>query len=231
MAELLFKSDAYLTHCNARVLEAEPEGIVLDQTVFYATGGGQPGDIGRLRFSDGAVEIIATRYRREDGEILHIPAEGAALPQPGTNVEAHIDWDLRHCHMRMHTCLHLLGAVLKYPVTGGQIGADKSRLDFDMPEPPERDEVERALNALIEADHPVTSRWIDEAELDPALIRTMSVKPPSGVGRIRLLDIPGVDLQPCGGTHVKSTAEIGPVEIVKIEKKGRQNRRVQVALR
>ncbi len=231
MTELLFQSDTYLTQCSARVLEAGPDGIVLDQTVFYATGGGQPGDVGRLRFDGGAVEIVATRYRRADGEILHVPAEEVQLPAPGTEVQAEIDWELRHRHMRMHTCLHLLGAVLQFPVTGGQIGADRSRLDFDMPDPPDKDEVNRALNALIEADHPVQSRWIDEADLDPGLIRTMSVKPPTGVGRIRLLDIPGVDLQPCGGTHVKSTAEIGLAEVTKIEKKGRQNRRVHVVLR
>lgn len=230
MTQTLFQKDAYLRCCSATVIESSPDGIVLDRTVFYATGGGQPGDRGRLRFQDREIAIETARYRRDDGEILHVPATDSELPAPGTEVEAGIDWDLRHRHMRMHTCLHLLGAVLKYPVTGGQVGAEKSRLDFDMPEPPDKDEIDRALNALIEADHPVTSRWIDEADLDPALIRTMSVKPPTGVGRIRLLDIPGVDLQPCGGTHVRSTAEIGPVEIVKIEKKGRQNRRVQVAL-
>ncbi len=231
MAELLFQSDPYLTHCTAVVVEADPEGIVLDRTVFYATGGGQPGDIGRLRHAAGDVKITTARYRRDDGEILHAPAPESRLPAVGDEVEAEIDWGLRHRHMRMHTCLHLLGAVLKFPVTGGKIGADRSRLDFDMPDPAEKGEVTAALNALIEADHPVNSRWIDEADLDPALIRTLSVKPPSGVGRIRLLDIPGIDLQPCGGTHVKSTGEIGPVEVVKIENKGRQNRRVQVALR
>jgi len=230
MTKALYSHDAYQTECTAAVVEADEGGIVLDRTVFYPTGGGQPGDRGRLRFDGGEVRIETTRYRRADGEILHVQAAGSALPPPGTQVTAAIDWELRHRHMRMHTCLHLLGAVLKYPVTGGQIGADKSRLDFDMPDPPEKDAVNAALNRLIAEDHPVQSRWIDEADLDPGLIRTMSVKPPTGVGRIRLLDIPGVDLQPCGGTHVKSTAEIGPVEIVKIEKKGRQNRRVQVAL-
>jgi len=230
MTEALFQQDAYLTTCPARVIEAGDDGIVLDRTVFYPTGGGQPGDRGWLRFDGQQVVIETTRYRRDDGAIIHVPAQGAALLPAGTEVEAEIDWDLRHRHMRMHTCLHLLGSVLQFPVTGGQVGADKSRLDFDMPEVPDKDEVNRALNALIEADHPVTSRWIDEADLDPALIRTMSVKPPSGVGRIRLLDIPGVDLQPCGGTHVRSSAEIGPAEVTKIEKKGRQNRRVHVVL-
>jgi len=230
MTEPLYQQDAYLKSFSAKVVEIGPEGVVLDRTVFYPVGGGQPGDSGVLRFGDAETRIETTRYRRDDGEIVHVPAEGAELPAPGTAVEAEIDWDRRHRHMRMHTCLHLLGAVLKFPVTGGQVGADKSRLDFDMPEPPEKEAVNGELNALIAADHPVTSRWIDEADLDPGLVRTMSVKPPTGVGRIRLLEIPGVDLQPCGGTHVRSTAEIGPVEIVKIEKKGRQNRRVQVAL-
>jgi len=230
MTEALFQQDAYLTTCPARVTEAGDDGIVLDRTVFYPTGGGQPGDRGWLRFDGRQIEIETTRYRPGDGAIVHIAAAGAALPAPGAEVEAEIDWTVRHRHMRMHTCLHLLGSVLQFPVTGGQIGLAKSRLDFDMPDPPDKEQVNRALNALIEEDHPVTSRWIDEADLDPALIRTMSVKPPTGVGRIRLLDIPGVDLQPCGGTHVRSSAEIGPAEVTKIEKKGRQNRRVHVLL-
>jgi misacylated tRNA(Ala) deacylase len=230
MTEDLFRNDAYRRECSARVIESDTEGIVLDRTVFYPTGGGQPGDRGELRFDGGVTPIETTRYRRDDGEIVHVPAEGAELPEPGTEVEAEIDWDRRHRHMRMHTCLHLLGAVLKFPVTGGQVGADKSRLDFDMPESADKEAVTAELNALIRAAHPVESRWIDEADLDPALVRTMSVKPPTGVGRLRLLDIPGVDLQPCGGTHVRSTDEIGAATVTKIEKKGRQNRRVHVVL-
>jgi len=230
MTEALHQFDAYLKSAPASVVESSDTGIVLDKTIFYALGGGQPGDTGMLRWTGGETAIVDTRYRREDGEILHLPAPGAALPPVGTEVEGVIDWEQRHRHMRMHTCLHLLGAVLKFPVTGGQVGAEKSRLDFDMPDPPDKEEINRQLNALIEADHPVTSRWIDEADLDPALIRTMSVKPPTGVGRIRLLDIPGVDLQPCGGTHVRSTGEIGRAEVTKVEKKGRQNRRVHVVL-
>ena len=230
MTEALFQNDAHRRTCDATVIESSPDGIVLDQTVFYPLGGGQPGDSGTLTGAAGETRIQTTHYRRDDGEILHVPAEGSPLPATGTQVKAEIDWDRRQRHMRMHTCLHLLGAVLQYPVTGGQVGADKSRLDFDMPESPDKAEVTAELNALIEAGHPVQSRWIDEEDLDPALIRTMSVKPPSGVGRIRLLEIPGVDLQPCGGTHVKSTDEIGPVEITKVEKKGRQNRRVHVVL-
>lgn len=230
MTESLFQQDAYLRECTATVLESAAEGIVLDRTVFYATGGGQPGDRGELRFDGAATPINTTRYRREDGAILHVPADGASLPEAGATVEAAIDWETRHRYMRMHTCLHLLGAILKFPVTGGNIGAERSRLDFDMPEAPDKAEVTAALNALIERALPVNSRWIDESDLDPGLIRTMSVKPPSGVGRIRLLEIPDVDLQPCGGTHVRRTDEIGPAEVVKIEKKGRQNRRVHVVL-
>lgn len=231
MTEPLYQSDAYLKDCTAMVLEATPDGIVLDRTVFYPVGGGQPGDTGRLRTGDGAeIPIVDTRRRRDDGAIVHVPAPDAPLPGSGETVTAEIDWDCRYRHMRMHTCLHLLGAVLKFPVTGGNISAEKSRLDFDMPEPPDKEQVNAELNRLIAGDHTVRSRWIDEADLDPALIRTMSVKPPSGVGRIRLLEIPGVDLQPCGGTHVKTTSEIGRAEVTKVEKKGRQNRRVHVVL-
>jgi len=230
MTEPLFQNDAYLTSFSAKVVESGPEGVVLDRTAFYPTGGGQPGDSGTLTSTAGETRIETTRYRRDDGEIVHVPAEGSALPAPGTAVEGEIDWDRRNRHMRMHTCLHLLGAVLQYPVTGGQVGAEKSRLDFDMPEAPDKAEVTEKLNALIQAGHPVQSRWIEEDDLDPALIRTMSVKPPTGVGRIRLLEIPDIDLQPCGGTHVKSTDEIGPVEVTKVEKKGRQNRRVHIVL-
>ncbi len=230
MTEALFQHDAYLKSTSAKVVESSADGIVLDRTVFYPLGGGQPGDIGKLTWADGEVEVVDTRYRRGDGEILHIPITDGTLPEVGQKVDASIDWALRYRHMRMHTCLHLLGAVLKFPVTGGNIGADKSRLDFDMPEPPDKDEINQQLNRLISENHPVQSRWIDEADLDPALVRTMSVKPPTGVGRIRLLDIPGVDLQPCGGTHVRSTDEIGPATVTKVEKKGRQNRRVHVVL-
>ncbi|MGK7296752.1 MAG: alanyl-tRNA editing protein, partial [Candidatus Wenzhouxiangella sp. M2_3B_020] len=171
-------------------------------------------------------------WRRGDGAILHVPDEEALLPAVGAQVVAAIDWSRRYRHMRMHTCLHLLGAVLEYPVTGGNISAEKSRLDFDMPESPDKERVNAELDALIKAGHPIESRWISEEELDenPQLIRTMSVKPPRGVGSIRLLDIPGVDLQPCGGTHVKRTDEIGSARVTKVEKKGRQNRRVHLVL-
>jgi misacylated tRNA(Ala) deacylase len=230
MTELLFQHDAYQRQCEAHVVESSTEGIVLDRTVFYPTGGGQPGDQGRLAWGESETPIVDTRWRRADGAVVHVPADESLLPEVGAQVVAAIDWDLRYRHMRMHTCLHLLGAVLNFPVTGGNISSTKSRLDFDIPDAPDKEEVTRELNELINAAHPVTSRWIDEADLDPGLVRTMSVKPPSGVGRIRLLDIPGVDLQPCGGTHVRATDEIGPARVSKIEKKGRQNRRLHVVL-
>ena len=231
MTQALFREDAYRRHCQATVEEVTDQGIVLDATVFYPLGGGQPGDIGVLHFNQGQVEIVDTRHG-DGGCILHVPADDAILPGAGEQVTAEIDFERRHRLMRMHTCLHLLSAVLPYPVTGGQVSDGSGRLDFDLPDSPDKTEVERALNELIEADHPVGSRWIDEAELEarPELVKTLSVQPPKGAGRIRLIDIPGVDLQPCGGTHVAHTGEIGPVRIKKIEKKGRQNRRVKLEL-
>lgn len=226
----LFRDDAYRRDCQTRVEALTDAGVILEATVFYPTGGGQPGDTGQLRWSNGAAEVIDTRHG-PDGTIVHILAEGSAVPEPGTEVTATIDFDRRHRLMRMHTCLHLLSAVLPYPVTGGQVGDGSGRLDFDLPDSPDKAEVERALNALITADHPVGSRWIDEAELEarPELVKTLSVKPPKGAGRIRLIEIPGIDLQPCGGTHVARTGEIGTVTVRKIEKKGRQNRRVKLS--
>lgn len=232
MTELVFRRDAYLDHCSARVMSVKDETVVLERTVFYPMGGGQPGDTGYLEFADGRrVRVRDTRWG-EAGVVRHLLEDGEQAPEIGEEVTARIDWGRRYALMRMHTCLHLLGAVLPYGVTGGQVGEEKSRLDFDMPDVPDKDEVTRGLNELIQADHPVRDRWITEAELDaqPELIRTMSVKPPRGVGDIRLLEIPGVDLQPCGGTHVRRTSEIGPVWVSKIEKKGKQNRRVYVEL-
>lgn len=231
MTELLFRDDAYLGSCRARVVSAGRDGIVLDRTVFYARGGGQPGDTGRLETAAGSVTIEDAVYG-PDGGIRHMPAEGSPLPGPGEEVEAVIDWDRRHAHMRMHTCLHLLGSVLRFPVTGGNVGAGRSRLDFDMPDVPDRPEVEEAVNALVGRDLPVTSFWITWEELDarPELVRTLSVSPPRGAGRIRLVEIPEVDLQPCGGTHVRRTGEVGKVTVSRIDKKGRLNRRVYVEL-
>lgn len=234
MTRFLFRDDAYLASTSAKVLEVTPEGgIVLDQTVFYASSGGQPGDSGRLILSDGSSIAIATAIH-PDGDktrIVHVPAEGQLLPAPGDGVTAELDWDRRHRLMRMHTALHLLSVVFPFPVTGGQIGEDKGRLDFDMPEVPDNlDALAAELNAMIAADHPVSSEWITDAEMEERadLIKTMKVKPPMGQGRVRLVRIGDVDLQPCGGTHVASTAEIGNVALGKIEKKGKQNRRVSL---
>jgi misacylated tRNA(Ala) deacylase len=235
MTEELFREDAYLQSCEAVVIAAGPEGIELDRTVFYPMGGGQPGDTGTLQDPGGQVIAIAdTRKGPAPGQVLHIPAPGALLPTVGTRVTASLDWARRHRLMRMHTCLHLLCAVVPAGVTGGQVGDSRSRLDFDVGEQTlDKAEIERRLNELIAANHPAVPRWItdDELQARSELVRTMSVKPPTGQGRVRLLEIgPGVDLQPCGGTHIRATGEIGPVVVEKIENKGKRNRRVVVAL-
>lgn len=230
MSERLFEQDAYLQECTATVAAADEDGIVLDRTVFYPLGGGQPGDRGWLETAAGErIGIVDTR-KGEAGAIRHVPAGDALLPAPGEQVRAVIDWELRYRHMRMHTCLHLVGAVIPHGVTGGNIGAEKSRLDFDMEETLDKEAVTAAVNALIAGDHEVQSRWITGQELrdQPELVRTMSVSPPMDAGHIRLLEIPNVDLQPCGGTHVRRTGEIGPIRVSKIEKKGRHNRRVNI---
>jgi len=231
MTEPLFREDSYLRECPARVLSADAEGIVLDRTVFYPMGGGQPGDTGAIRWAGGSIEVVDTRYG-DDGEIRHLFATDQTPPAAATEVTAAIDWERRYRHMRMHTGLHLLGAVLNYGVTGGNISAQKSRLDFDMSDTVDKEQVTEALKALVADDHPVSCRWITDEELDlqPELVRTMSVKPPRGVGKIRLLEIAGVDLQPCGGTHLHSTAEVGDISLGKVEKKGKHNRRVYIQL-
>jgi misacylated tRNA(Ala) deacylase len=234
MTEELFRADAYLKDCEAVVTAADAAGIRLDRTVFYPLGGGQPGDTGTLTLADGStIEIADTRKGTGPGEILHVPAPGQPTPAPGTKVKAAIDWKRRYVHMRVHTSLHLLSAVVTGGVTGGQIGDGKGRLDFDLPDTAlDKDQIEAKINALIGADHPVEPEWITDAELEakPELVRTMSVKPPKGQGRVRLLKIPGVDLQPCGGTHVARTGEIGRIQVTKIENKGRHNRRINLAL-
>jgi misacylated tRNA(Ala) deacylase len=234
MTERLFLDQPDLARVDATVLASAPEGIVLDRTIFYARGGGQPGDTGMLWWEGGEIAIADTV--KGDGEtILHLPAQGLPLPTPGIVVSAEIDWDRRHKLMRMHTAMHLLCSLIKgAAVTGGSVGADRSRLDFDLPNPPAKEDVEAGLNALIDADHPVRIEWVDETVLDtdPGLVRTMSVKPPRGMGRLRLMRIGDetlVDLQPCGGTHVSRTGEIGPIQVVKIENKGKQNRRIIIA--
>ncbi len=236
MTEPLF-CDAYLRTATGRVTALTPEGgIVLDASLFYPTGGGQPGDSGWLDWSGGSLGV-ATAVKGEAGRIILVPDSPVALPIVGVEVTQRLDWGRRYGHMRIHTALHLLSVVVPLPVTGGQIGAERGRLDFDMPEPPaDVAALEAALNALIARDLPVTDAWITDAELaaNPGLVKTMSVRPPVGQGRVRLVRIGAaedqVDLQPCGGTHVARTGEIGRVRISRIEKKGRQNRRVTIEL-
>jgi misacylated tRNA(Ala) deacylase len=231
MTDELFRKDSYLKECDAQVVAVTDRAVVVERTVFYPLGGGQPGDTGSMSWSAGSASIVDTRYG-DSGEILHLVDDDNPLPAVGETVHLELDWDRRYRHMRMHTAMHLLGAVLKYGVTGGNISADKSRLDFDMEDAVDKEAVGAAVQALVEEDHAVSCRWISDAELDanPDLVRTMSVQPPRGKGQVRLLEIEGVDLQPCGGTHLKTTAEVGKVRIGKVEKKGRRNRRVNIHL-
>ncbi|WP_137937887.1 alanyl-tRNA editing protein [Chitinivorax sp. B] len=235
MTQCLFRDDAYLTSCDAEVIAIDERGIQLSHTVFYPLGGGQPGDTGQLQHADGRiVRITDTRKGEGLDSIVHIPAPESPSLRVGDRVTATIDWDRRYRLMRIHTALHLLSVALPYPVTGGQIAEDKGRLDFDLQgEQPDKTTAAAFLNALIEAAHPVSTHWITDEELDaqPELIKTMSVSPPRGVGRVRLLkigDMQQIDLQPCGGTHVRNTQEIGPMLVQKIESKGKQNRRVVI---
>ncbi|MBL4666166.1 MAG: alanyl-tRNA editing protein [Sneathiella sp.] len=233
MTIALFRDDSYQTSCSATVVAInERNGITLDQTVFYPTGGGQPGDTGKMTLVDGtSVQILTTVKGDTPDEIVHVLEENAALPSVGDSVTVEIDWEKRYRLMRMHSCLHLLSAALPYPVTGGQVSDGKGRLDFDLPEATlDKAEITEMLNALIAQDLPVTSDWITDEELDakPELVKTMSVQPPRGSGKIRLIKIQDTDLQPCGGTHIRKTSEIGAGRVRKIEKKGRQNRRVSL---
>jgi misacylated tRNA(Ala) deacylase len=237
MTELIFRDDAYVRSCTARVVAADERGIRLDRTVFYPTGGGQPGDAGMLRLASGeTIAIVDTVKGDAPDEVIHVPTPGTSLPSPGTELTAELDWDRRYRLMRMHTCLHLLCAVVPGAVTGGQVSDGRGRLDFDVPGASlDKEAIAVQLNALIAAGHEVKPRWISDEELaaHPELVRTMSVKPPVGAGRVRLMEVAGldlpIDLQPCGGTHIRNTAEIGPVVIGKIENKGRQNRRINIA--
>ncbi|KRE12576.1 Ala-tRNA(Pro) hydrolase [Bosea sp. Root483D1] len=234
--ELLFRDDAYLAETPATVVSInERGGIELDRTVFYATGGGQPGDAGALVRNGGSEIAIGTAiYNPEDkSRILHVPLEGQAAPAIGDKVTAKLDWERRLKRMRIHTALHLLSVVLPYPVTGGAIGDGDGRLDFDIPEGGlDKAELTEKLNALVARNAAISESWITDEELDanPGLVKTMSVKPPRGSGRVRLVSIEGIDLQPCGGTHVRNTSEIGAVAVTDVEKKGKQNRRVRIAL-
>lgn len=237
MTEQLYRSDAYLKSTSAKVLAVnERGGIVLDRTPFYASAGGQPGDKGTITFAGGTCPIATTVYDTDKTTIVHVAAEGAPKPAPGDTVDIALDWETRLKHMRMHTALHLLCSLVKFPVTGGQIGADEGRLDFDIEDASavDKDKLTEEVMALVEANHAVTEKWITDAELEanPGLVRTMSVKPPMGSGKVRLVLIGengSVDTQPCGGTHVRSTGEIGKVAVTKIEKKGKINRRIRVA--
>ena len=238
MTEQLYRKNAYQRDCTAQVLAVNDRGgVILDRTVFYAAAGGQPGDKGVLETEGGgSCPIATTVYDADKRTIVHVPAEGSTPPKPGQIVRASVDWGFRSPVMRMHTCLHLICALVKFPVTGGQVNPDDSRLDFDIDDPSavDKDKLTVDLNALIAADHPVSERWISDAELEanPGLIRTMSVKPPMGTGRVRLVLIGengAVDMQPCGGTHVRRTGEIGRVVVTKIEKKGKLNRRIRVS--
>ena len=232
--EELFRDDAYLKECAATVTAVDAAGIRLDRTVFYPMGGGQPGDSGLLTRADGRTIAIAdTRKGAAPGEIVHVPAAPVDDLAPGETVTASIDWARRHRHMRVHSCLHLLCAAVPAGVTGGSIGDGKGRLDFDSGDAAlDKAAIEATLNALIARNLPLSARWIDDAELaaHPELVRTMSVKPPVGQGRVRLMEVAGTDLQPCGGTHVRATGEIGAVRVDKIESKGKRNRRVSLSL-
>jgi len=236
MTDLVFRDDAYARSCPAQVVAADDRGIRLDRTVFYPTGGGQPGDTGTLRLASGeTIAIIDTVKGDAADEVIHVPAPGTLLPAPGTELTAEIDWERRYRLMRMHSCLHLLCAVVPGAVTGGQVSDGRGRLDFDVPGASlDKEAIAARLNELIAAGHEVTPRWITDAELAarPELVRTMSVKPPAGAGRVRLMEVAGadaaIDLQPCGGTHIRNTKEIGSIKINKIENKGRQNRRINL---
>lgn len=231
----LFREDAYLKTCDATVTEVTVTdagaGVCVDRTVFYPEGGGQPGDTGVITRADGAqLTVTDTRKDRDTGAHLHLLEGDAAPPAIGEKVTLKIDWARRHRLMRMHSCMHMLCAVIPAPVTGGAIHDGSARIDFNLPEPPDKAQIESELQRVIAEDHPMTLRWISDAEMDaqPELVRTMSVKPPRGSGRVRLVEFGGADLQPCGGTHVASSGEIGAVRIQSIKNKGKQNRRITV---
>jgi misacylated tRNA(Ala) deacylase len=230
----LFRDDAYLRDCDARVTAVHDGAIEFDRTVFYPLGGGQPGDRGWLVLPDGTrLGIVDTRKGETPDRIRHLLAPGSAPPAAGTPVRLELDWERRHVLMRLHTALHVMSCVVVAPVTGGNIGEDRGRLDFDIdPALLDPQRIERETNALIARAVATSTVWISDEELEqrPELVKTMSVKPPRGAGRVRLLEIPGIDLQPCGGTHVANIAEIGAISVVKISNQGKHNKRVEIAL-
>ncbi len=232
MTEELFREDSYLARCDALVVALDGLNLYLDRTVLYPTGGGQPGDRGRLILGGGNALAVEDTLKGAQG-IAHRLAEGSTAPDPGAQLVAEVDWPRRHRLMRMHSAMHLLCAAVGCPVTGGQVGEAKSRLDFDLQgQAVDKDEVAERIARWIAEDHRVRHYWIDADELEarPELVRTMSVRPPTAGGRVRLVEIAGIDLQACGGTHVRSTAEIGFLQIGKLENKGRQNRRISLTL-
>jgi misacylated tRNA(Ala) deacylase len=232
MLEELFRQDAYLKEADASVTAVEERGVRLDRSIFYPTGGGQPGDTGVLRWDGGEAKVVDS-VKADGGDVLHVLAPDAPQPAVGTKVHAVLDWERRYRHMRMHTAMHVLSAVIKGNVTGGQVGADKSRLDFNLEgDVPTKEWVTEEINKLLATDHPVDAQWITDEEMTsrPELVKTMSVRPPMGAGKVRLLKIDGVDLQACGGTHVANTSEIGRVECTKVENKGKMNRRFIISL-
>ena len=234
MTESLYRDDPYRGEAEAVVEGADERGIRLDRTVFYPRSGGQAGDSGQLVLGDGRALAIADTVKGEAAEIFHVPAPGQeallASLTPGQDLAARLDWDRRYRHMRFHTATHLLCAIIPHQTNGCSITAGYARLDFDMVEPLDREHLERELARLVAGGHEVRTVWITDEELDakPDLVRTMSVKPPRGVGKVRLLEIAGVDLQPCGGTHVANTREIGALRVTKIEKKSARTRRVVI---
>ena len=234
MTEEIFRDDAYAQSCTANVLEADERGVILDRTVFYSEGGGQPGDTGTITTADGSSVRVVGTYKDRDGRgILHVLAEGENPLTAGTEVTAEIDWDRRYKHMRMHSCLHLLCSLVDGGVTGGSISVEKSRLDFDLEDVTlDKEDLTAGLNRLVEENHCLSASWINDEEMEAQqdLVRTMSVKPPTGTGKVRLMHVVGMDLQPCGGTHVKASGEIGQVRVSKIENKGKHNRRVNIVL-
>lgn len=232
MTEAVFRHDAYASACEAQVVALDARGVVLDRSVFYPTGGGQPGDRGALVLADGARVQVVDAVKGPAGEVIHVLPEGTAAPAPGTPVRAEIDWPRRHRLMRFHTGLHLLCAVVNAPVSGGKMAEDKAHLDFDIEmEKLDAADIEARLNALIVQDLPVEAGEISDAELDanPGLVKTMSVQPPRGQGAVRTIHIPGVDLQPCGGTHLRRTGEVGALKVVRIRSEGKRNKRVTIA--